>query len=166
LVLGHGMGLNFGQSLVGHSFRLLFVLAHLIGWTYFGSKRLWVDCCPYPSSRSPGWKQEVTISESISPTVRSLSTYSTLITPWGLPPHPSLWHDLEKPTPAQYWFLLSPLLFLHLMPPPSHPHPPLSHPFTSLHPSLISILFHLQRRIQLSYLVPCLLFGFFWVCEL
>ena len=50
LVLGHGIGLNLGQSLVGHSLYLysIFISAHFVGRTHFGSKALWVVFFPYP----------------------------------------------------------------------------------------------------------------------
>jgi hypothetical protein len=65
--VGAVIGWPFPQSLS------LFVPVHLVGRTYFRAEALWMGCCPYPSTGSPAWPQEVVTSESTSLTARSLS---------------------------------------------------------------------------------------------
>jgi hypothetical protein len=67
------VSLYLDQSLVGHFLHLcsIFVPAHLVSRTYFGSKTLWVDCYPCPSNVSLSWLQKVASSGSTCPTVRN-----------------------------------------------------------------------------------------------
>jgi hypothetical protein len=80
------MGLNLGHSLVTHSLILcsIFIPEHLLGRKHFGLKVLRVGCCPYPSSRSPAWLQEVANAGSIYPLL-GVSARVIDIDPLGLP---------------------------------------------------------------------------------
>ena len=65
-MLAHGMGFKSGQLLVGHSFVLCSIHAFLLDRTNLGSKVLWVDWYPYPSTGDPAWLQEVAPLGSMS----------------------------------------------------------------------------------------------------
>ena len=79
IILGIGscrwVDLKFVQLLVVHyllHFSII-VPAHLVVRTHFEWKVVWVDCCPYGSSVSPGWLQEVATLRAICPTALRFS---------------------------------------------------------------------------------------------
>ena len=59
MALVHGMRFELDQLLVGLSFGLWSIPAFLLDWISLGSKVLWVDWYPYPSTGIPTWLQEV-----------------------------------------------------------------------------------------------------------
>ena len=75
------MGLNFG-AVISYPFpqSLLYFPCTPCSRTHLGSKVLWAGCCPYPSTGSPAWRQEVATSGSLCPTARSLNLIVSLAT--------------------------------------------------------------------------------------
>ena len=106
------MGLNLGQSLVGHSLSLcsLFVTIHIVVRVQFGAKVFWVVCCPYPSSGSFAWLQEAGSSGFTFPTIGVSARVTHRCSEAS--PHPeSLEHSRDWP-PQSLISLISPLLYL------------------------------------------------------
>jgi hypothetical protein len=60
---------EMGLQVIGWPFPqcLLFVIAFLLDRTNLGLKVFGVGLCPYPSTGSPTWVQEVASSSSLSP---------------------------------------------------------------------------------------------------
>jgi hypothetical protein len=134
------MDFQLGQLLVGHSLSFCSILApvHFVGRTC-----LCVGCCPYPSTGSPAWLQEVATSGSIS-TLLGVSARVTLIV--SQEPPPSLVSSLSQRCSPSDFHSLCPLTHTptptlpYTCPPSLLPSLPLL-PLSSLPPSTSNVNF-------------------------
>ena len=152
------------QSLVDHNPTLCFVIFPrlLVGRTHFGFKIFWVSYCPYASTESTHWIEEMATSGSISPTVQSLARIPYT---HGNSTHPRSLACSEVCSPDPYpqlLSLLSPLLSLYLITPlPLLPSLPPFLPI-SLFPSSSDIYFSPSDRD--STILPWALLWLLWIC--
>lgn len=156
-------GSQVGPVIDGHFFHFysIFVPAFLLDRTNFELNFFWEGWCPYPSTRSPAWLQEVA-SSGCMPPLLGISAKDTCIDSFPIPrtlEHPKI------PAKPHLWQLQISIhssgslscLFTHLILMTL----PLFYPISPLPLLPMTILFPLLREIQAPSFRPYSLYNFF-----